>query len=240
MEMEHINENTIRVLIDDDDLEERGITMLDLLGNQSQIESFFYSILEEVDIDDSFRENDMITFQVIPSQKGLELYISKDGTINPNPYAKLNNQQSQLEKEIEDLQQADDIQGSLPQSLKDHAWLWNDQNTINEDEEEEDDSSYEQRESIFIFDDFEDVIVFAQHVDLENGLSFLHAMDNHYYISLIQFVDESLEYELQAEKAQALEYGEESQLTFLSLEEYGQELMRGNALELLRSYFTQD
>ena len=30
MEMEHINENTIRVLIENADLEERGITFLDL------------------------------------------------------------------------------------------------------------------------------------------------------------------------------------------------------------------
>ncbi|MDN5831978.1 MAG: adaptor protein MecA, partial [Tetragenococcus halophilus] len=32
MEMEHINENTIRVLIKNEDLAARGITFLDLLG----------------------------------------------------------------------------------------------------------------------------------------------------------------------------------------------------------------
>ena len=45
MEMEHINENTIRVMIGSDDLAERGITFLDLLGNHREIEYFFYSIL---------------------------------------------------------------------------------------------------------------------------------------------------------------------------------------------------
>ena len=39
MEMERINENTIRVLIGNDDLDKRGITVLDLLGNHKQIES---------------------------------------------------------------------------------------------------------------------------------------------------------------------------------------------------------
>lgn len=62
MEMEHINENTIRVLIESTDLEERGITFLDLLGNHKQIEDFFYSILEEVDVDEKFHESDAITF----------------------------------------------------------------------------------------------------------------------------------------------------------------------------------
>ena len=54
MEMEHINENTIRVLIENADLEERGVTFLDLLGNHKQIENFFYSILEEVDVEEQF------------------------------------------------------------------------------------------------------------------------------------------------------------------------------------------
>ena len=57
MEMERINENTIRVLIENEDLEERGITFLDLLGNHKQIEEFFHSILEEVDIDEQFQRD---------------------------------------------------------------------------------------------------------------------------------------------------------------------------------------
>ena len=48
MEMEKINENTIRVVLDDEDLTARGIKFLDLLGNQKEIESFFYEILDEM------------------------------------------------------------------------------------------------------------------------------------------------------------------------------------------------
>src|SRR5690625_1935692 len=77
MEIEHINEDTIRVTIENADLEERGITFLDLLGNQKQIEKFFYSILEEVDIDEEFKESEAVTFQVMPNNNGLELFISK-------------------------------------------------------------------------------------------------------------------------------------------------------------------
>ncbi len=79
MEMERINENTIRVLIGNDDLTQRGITVLDLLGNHQQIESFFYSILEEVDTEHQFQDNDSVTFQVLPNRNGLELFISKNG-----------------------------------------------------------------------------------------------------------------------------------------------------------------
>ena len=76
MEMERINENVIKVLIGVKDLEERGVNFLDLMGDQSRIEKFFYSILEEVDTERQFQDSDTVTFQVIPNSDGLELYIS--------------------------------------------------------------------------------------------------------------------------------------------------------------------
>lgn len=38
MEMERINEDTIRVVVTNDDLAERSMTVIDLLGNQEEIE----------------------------------------------------------------------------------------------------------------------------------------------------------------------------------------------------------
>lgn len=77
MKMEHINENTIKVMIGHSDLEERGITFFDLLGSQQQVETFFYSILEEIGVRDQFEGVEAVTFQVVPKSDGLDLYISK-------------------------------------------------------------------------------------------------------------------------------------------------------------------
>lgn len=41
MEMEKINENTIRVVLDDEDLTARGIKFLDLLGNRKRLKVSF-------------------------------------------------------------------------------------------------------------------------------------------------------------------------------------------------------
>lgn len=78
MEMERINDDTIRVVVTNDDLAERDISIVDLLGNQDKIEEFFYSILEEIDIEGDFENNEAVTFQVLPNQNGLELFISKN------------------------------------------------------------------------------------------------------------------------------------------------------------------
>ena len=77
MEMERINDNTIRVMIENSDLQDRGLSIMELLGNHDKIESFFYSILSEVDVDHDFNEDDQVTFQILPNRNGLELFISK-------------------------------------------------------------------------------------------------------------------------------------------------------------------
>ena len=81
MEVEHINDDTVRVYIRSEDLAERGFTFVDLLGGHKEVESFFYSILEEVDVDNQFKGSEAVTFQVIPKGDGLELYISKNMTM---------------------------------------------------------------------------------------------------------------------------------------------------------------
>ena len=70
MEMERINDNTIRVMIENNDLKERGISIMELLGNHDKIESFFYSILSEVDVDHDFSDDDQVTFQILPNKNG--------------------------------------------------------------------------------------------------------------------------------------------------------------------------
>lgn len=77
LQVDRINQNTLRVRMDAAELKKRGITMLDLLGNKADIQKFFYSILEEVDKDHLFAGTDAVTFQVMPNGNGLELLISK-------------------------------------------------------------------------------------------------------------------------------------------------------------------
>ncbi|WEV40408.1 adaptor protein MecA [Lactobacillus sp. ESL0681] len=84
MQVEHIDANTIRVRINKSELAKRGLKVLDLLGDKNKIQQFFYSILEEVDTDHSFSEDNPVTFQVMPNDGGLDLLISKVNRENKN------------------------------------------------------------------------------------------------------------------------------------------------------------
>lgn len=215
MEIEHINEDTIRVTIENTDLEERGITFLDLLGNQKQIEKFFYSILEEVDIDEEFQESEAVTFQVMPNNNGLELFISKGSNFK------------------EDLSHVDDLKETLSSSaLTDNLKDTNDdevEDYINQDNET--------KEAIVILRNFEQMIHLSKALYLESGASNLYTYDNNYYLHLVFFTEEMNEKTSDEELAIALEYGEKSTISSEVLQEYAEKIMETNALELTRYHF---
>ena len=217
--MERINEDTIRVIIDNEDLEERGITFLDLLGNRNQIESFFYSILEEVDVDENFHESDAITFQVLPKGNGLELFISKDGPLN---------EQLDLSSVSEEFD-SDNLSHHIRKQLA--------ENSDDEINSYLKDPQKEIKEKIYVLDQFEDLVSLSKRLYLENAVSNLYYYNNKYYIQIIFFVDEIEDGNTDKEEAIALEFAKKTPITGFVLEEHGKLLMEKSALELTRFYF---
>lgn len=222
MEMEHINENTIRVLIESADLEERGVTFLDLLGNHKQIENFFYSILEEVDVDEQFHESDAITFQVLPNGNGLELFISKGGPIND---------QLDFSSASEDLN-SDEFSQYIKKQM-----IQNAEKSDNKTDEYVSHTEDETKEIVLKFNEFEDMIELSKMMHLDNAVTNLFLYKDIYYLNLIFFIDELTERSADEEIALALEFADKTPVTQGILEEHGKLIMEKNALELTRHYF---
>lgn len=216
MEMEHINENTIRVLIKSEDLAARGITFLDLLGNHNEIENFFYSILEEVDIDEEFKGSEAVTFQVLPKGDGLELFISKN--LPPEGMENFDEMNDEANEDITDM-------------LKKHVAA-----QLQESEQAEDIGNR------FVFEllRFEDMIQLASEVYLDSVATNLYQMVNHYYIE-IRFMDaEVTDIEVENALSYLMEFAQRTSVTPEVLSEYGQLIMENDALELTRFYFKND
>lgn len=218
--MEHINENTIRVLIESADLEERGVTFLDLLGNHKQIENFFYSILEEVDVDEQFHESDAITFQVLPNGSGLELFISKGGPLND---------QAEFSSASENLN-SDEFSQYIKKQMVQNLNKTENENDIEHLENET-------KEVVLKFNQFEDMIELSKMMHLDKALSSLFLYKERYYLSLVFFTNEMTERSADEEIALALEFAEKTAVTQGILEEHGKVIMEKKALDLTRHYF---
>ncbi len=222
--MEHINENTIRVLIENADLEERGVTFLDLLGNHKQIENFFYSILEEVDVDEQFHESDAITFQVLPNGNGLELFISKGGPIND---------QLDFSSASENLN-SDEFSQYIKKQMVQNL---NKSEAENELENDNEHSKDETEGIVLRFNQFENMIELSKMMHLDNALSRLFLYKERYYLNLVFFINEMTERSADEEIALALEFADKTPVTQGILEEHGKVIMEKRALELTRHYF---
>ncbi|MDT2828787.1 MAG: adaptor protein MecA [Enterococcus viikkiensis] len=214
MEMEHINENTIRVIIENEDLAERGITFLDLLGNHREIESFFYSILEEVDIEDEFKSSEAVTFQVLPKNDGLELFISKN--LTPEDISKMNNS---TEFEVNDFDQ-----------------LIRQQILTNSESLEENSNKNNLR--VFQLSSFEDMIELASYHFLDDAWCDLYLLNETYYVQVYFDPEIYGEYALANATAEILEYASASSVSTEMLEEYGKLLMQRDAIEITRAHFS--
>jgi adapter protein MecA 1/2 len=214
MEMEHINENTIRVLIGSEDLADRGITFLDLLGNQKEVENFFYSILEEVDVEDEFQGSEAVTFQVLPKSDGLELFISKNVAIEDFSSLDGINETSQ---DVSDLirKQIEADYGDAMTEISDDSL----------------------KNMIFELEDFDAMIQLADEVDLQAVLTSLYLYNGRYYLQILFLLDDLEKEHVENEVAQILEFAQHSSISLETLTEYGKRIMERSALELTRYYF---
>ncbi|MBF7121346.1 adaptor protein MecA [Pediococcus pentosaceus] len=240
MEMERINDDTIRVTISSDDLNERGVTFLDLLDNHKEIESFFYSVLEEVDTDHQFASNDAVTFQVLPNRNGLELYISKNPTDGMEEAIK-----SVSKDDAPSNGEMDEVSDFLKRKLAetDSNDKNNDDSSYTSDGNPADLNGYANgvgstQKSVIELEDFESLPSIAELIKTNSGIeSVLYRYHDIYYLELTFFTSENSPETIKNDLAIAYEYGNSTIVSSEVLREHGEVVMDGAALELAKRYF---
>lgn len=238
--MERINDDTIRVTISSDDLNERGVTFLDLLDNHKEIESFFYSVLEEVDTDHQFASNDAVTFQVLPNRNGLELYISKNPTDGMEEAIK-----SVSKDNAPSNGEMDEVSDFLKRKLAetDSNDKNNDDSSYTSDGNPADLNGYANgvgstQKSVIELEDFESLPSIAELIKTNSGIeSVLYRYHDIYYLELTFFTSENSPETIKNDLAIAYEYGNSTIVSSEVLREHGEVIMDGAALELAKRYF---
>lgn len=244
MQVDHINENTIRVRINKNELAHRGLKVLDLLGDKQKIQQFFYSILSEVDTDHTFTQGVPVTFQVMPNNGGLDLMITK---IKPDDADNLRQMiepmnsgtnQTQAEPDSRrsffDLDPKDDVNTELDPIKEEKLESSNQENAVN--------TQYWkfQNHHSYSFDELGNLVELADSLKVSDLASSLYYLRGKYYLKLA-FLDENYA-ELKPADAWAIanEYGikidDEEMKT---VKETGKCLLNRDALDYIRYYFLQ-
>ena len=230
MEMEHINENLIKVLIRQEDLEERGIDFLDLVGDQKTIERFFYSILEEVDVDKHFQESEAVTFQVMPNKEGLELYISRTNFDEMDEIW-----EDELTKHlIERKREMNENESNKDDNKKEKTIL---DLFENEEKSQETEDVKLVEGEIIRFADLEDFLKLSREVTTDLIHADFYHMNSNYFL-VINYVDSSIVEEYAYNKLLTMfEYGEKVKVTEAILQEHGDMLRSKDALKYFGENF---
>ncbi|AFT82093.1 adaptor protein MecA [Leuconostoc carnosum] len=227
MEMERINDNTIRVMIENADLKERGVSVMELLENHDRIESFFYNILSEVDTEHDFEEDDQITFQILPNRNGLELFISK--LDDDNEVGDVINNLMAYAKNKSD--KVDELSEERRTELKN-----SDENKKVAENVQAANSSVAATIITLELPEFESAISIAHVISDSEILSNLYRYDNVFYLTL-KFPAGVTSDVVAIQKALAIEFAKESTIQSDVLYEHAEKVMSTDALQQIKDIF---
>jgi adapter protein MecA 1/2 len=221
MEIERINENTVKFYISYGDIEERGFDREEIWYNRERSEELFWEMMDEVHDDEDFVVEGPLWIQVQALDKGLEVLVTK---------AQISKDGQKFELPI-----PNDKLKDLPVDEKIEELL--DQHFNPNYSEDEDLLDEEILEFILSFRDFEDVISLSKRPGLDNIVTKLYHFEGKYYL-YTEFPEDSFEEdEIDDLLSILLEYGNETQLTVHRLQEYGKEIISENVFSELRKHF---
>ncbi|MBI0121434.1 adaptor protein MecA [Lactobacillus sp. M0398] len=237
MQVDHINNNTIRVRIGKQELANRGLKVLDLLGDKNKIQHFFYSILDEIDTDHSFSQDAPVTFQVMPNNGGLDLLITKVTEKDRNNLAQLFDNDF-----IDNHKKNNDARKSFLDLEPE------DEETDKDDSNEPADSSQPkvkkqfwklQKKQAYSFTDLDQVTELADSLKANDLSSSLYFERGKFYLELIFTSQDYAEIKPANAWAIANEYGIKVKTSEMArVRTNGKCLLTNDALDQLRHYFS--
>lgn len=232
MEMKQISETTLKITISMEDLEERGMELKDFLIPQEKTEEFFYSVMDELDLPDNFKDSGMLSFRVTPRKDRIDIFVTK----------------SEINKDInfEDLAAFDDVSDMSPEEFfktleqtmlskgdtEAHEKLGKIEEMMEGAVEDVNPSDYVHY--VLDFPSLEATVAFAKAIDFPVEASELYKMDGAYYMTVLIDLQNHPSYYANLMYARMLEYAGAGTKTRAYLQEHAVELLTDDAVEKLK------
>ncbi|EMT46660.1 MULTISPECIES: adaptor protein MecA [Anoxybacillus] len=218
MEIERINEYTLKLYISYGDIEERGFDREEIWFNRERSEELFWEMMDEIHQEVELYLEGPLWIQVHAVEKGIEVFvtkaqISKDGTKLELPI---------LDERFKDLP----VDEKIEQILDQHFNMIKAASTAPENP----------LQFVIRFKTIEDVISLAHRRDFSTLNNRLFALENKYYL-YVEFTEDDHDHDIDNMLSILLEYGQDSQMTIHRLEEYGKTIIAEQALTMIAKHF---
>ncbi|MFK2825810.1 adaptor protein MecA [Bacillus sp. B190/17] len=219
MEIERINDNTVKFYISYLDIEERGFDREEIWYNRERSEELFWDMMEEIHDEEDFTVDGPLWIQVQALDKGLEILVTQ---------ANLTKDGQRIELPLpEDKYQDFPVDDRLEELLDEQF----------HENEEENEMKEPILDFVLSFNDFEDLIQLSKRTDLDELSTQLYSYNNRYYL-FVEFPEDMFdEEEVENALSILLEYANESGSTIHRLQEYGKCVMEDDVFQTVRKHF---
>ncbi len=215
MEIERINENTVKFFLSYIDIEERGFTREEVWYNRDKSEELFWEMMDEVSDESEFEVEGPLWIQVHAMSGGIEVTVTR----------------AQLSDDGEPLESP--FTSDSSRKLFQHGKMYDDDDTMPGIE----DTTFEWLDNMFVFNEFDDLIPLADRIKANDVKTSLYSFENNYYLHLL-YEDEEMDDSRKTDLFSVLsEFGVPSNMTIHRIEEYGKLIMDADVFAKIQQYF---
>ncbi|MCS4488652.1 adaptor protein MecA [Streptococcus sciuri] len=242
MEMKQISETTLKIIISMEDLADRGMELKDFLLPQEKTEEFFYSVMDELDLPDNFKNSGMLSFRVTPRKDRIDVFVTKseiDKNLNFDDLAEFGDVSKMSPEEFfktleTSMQSKGDTQAhkkleQLEQMMENAL-----ENSTSSDQEMHDEIETDYVHYVFFFSTLEDTIAFSKVIDFEIEASELYKEQSGYYMTILLDIKNQPSNYANLMYARLLEHASQSKRTRAYLQEHGVQLIADDAIRRLQ------
>lgn len=216
MDIERINDHTIKLFITYRDIEDRGYSREEIWYNRSKGEELFWDVMNEVNTEDYFDLEGPIWIHINASEQGLEVIVTRAAN-GADTESVLNH----FEESQEIASQLNEMEATLLETM--------------ENDEKEDSTSLVHAR--YKFKDIDELIPVAKRLIQYNLAASLYKMDNDYYVCVDLSSLEDV-YDRRNVLSILKEFLQPTKLTIHRIEEYGQAIMLEDCFEKVLHYFS--
>lgn len=217
MEIERINENTVKFFLSYIDIEERGFTREEVWYNREKSEELFWDMMDEINEEAEFEVEGPLWIQVHAMNNGIEVTVTK---AQPNdeqmPEGAFEQHESRrMFQPPEDFPNVDDILTASGKPVSDSAKI----------------------DDMFVFKDFEELIRIASRLTDYDAKTSLYSYNSEFYLNVI-YNEDLMDGDDKTNMYFVLsEFSKPSTVTMHILEEYGKVIMESDVFNEIQKYF---
>ena len=243
MKMKQISDTTLKITMSLEDLMDRGMEIADFLIPQEKTEEFFYAILDELEMPDSFLDTGMLSFRVTPKPDKVDVFVTKskiDQNLDFEDLADLPDMDELAKMSPDEFLKT--LEKTMAEKTKEDIEAIQSLEQVEKEEEAAIDEIAEVDEGkrepyiyyILRFDDLTSLVSFAKTVDYQMEASELYKMNDQYYLTVLVDVEDHPSLYPAWLLARMREFADDSDISRSVLQEYGQVIINHDAVQGLQ------